>query len=136
LRSQLEKMKVSPEELAVVGLIDGLPAEMAGIKDILLAKETLVFGDIAAVVREKCDQIRRTEVHNDPMVLQASVNQAVAQAHANAAGIKCYRCGKAGHYSSECYTELTKEQVLAKGKGKARERSAANKVVASIVEAL
>ena len=101
---KLTGMGVTIEEVALLGIVDNLPAEMAGVADIVLANGTTDLTLVKRLVLEKQDALQRMEVDT---VANLSTN-----AGRNPA---CVWRGQGGHWAASC--PQNKSAKTSKGKG-------------------
>ena len=88
---KLTAMRVTIEEVAMLGIVDNLPPKMKGLADMILAKGTADLNEVLRLVLEKQDAVQRMEV-DTAMVLATKVAYAP----------KCVWRGAEGHWAADC----------------------------------
>ena len=98
---KLSAMGITVNEVALLGIVDNLPGDMAGIADIVLANESTELAVVKRLVLEKQDALQRMEVDT-----AANLNTQAGKK------VTCMWCGQDGHWAVRCPHGRTRQTNL------------------------
>jgi hypothetical protein len=98
-RNKLTAANITLEEVAIIGVLDGLPDALSVTREIALATPNLTLDNLKRSILEKVDALNRAEGAD-----QAAQGLAVGtQQKQKSDRPTCMWCGKLGHYAASCF---------------------------------